>query len=109
MGASACGLEVERRRPGPGAFHDDVFEPVVDQLEDARAAVDMRNDLEQVIRFLQAGADLAQVERLVLEAHGPRGDAHRSVVERPDRACRVSTLSVGWAYFFGKPHSSRPP
>ena len=43
MGANACGLR-SSVRPRPGAFHDDVFQPVIDQLEDARAAVDMRDD-----------------------------------------------------------------
>ena len=50
-GASACGLELKRRRAGPGAFHDDVLKPVVDQLQDARAAVDVRNDLQEIIRL----------------------------------------------------------
>ena len=33
--------------PGPGAFHRDLLKAVFDELTDARAAVDMRNELSR--------------------------------------------------------------
>jgi hypothetical protein len=35
--------EVKCSRPSPGAFHGHILEPVIDQLEDARAAIDVRD------------------------------------------------------------------
>src|SRR5262249_38496448 len=40
--------ECERRRTGPGALEHDILEVILDQFADPRAAVDVRNDLEEV-------------------------------------------------------------
>ena len=40
---------MQRRGPGPRALYRDIFEMVLDELADARRAVDMRDNLEQKI------------------------------------------------------------
>ena len=53
-GASACGTSESAAGPVQAPFSDDVLEVVLDQLADARAAVDVRDDLEQEVRRVQA-------------------------------------------------------
>ena len=88
-GASACGLQVERGRPGPGAFQHHVLQAIVDELADARASVDVRNDLQEVVRLRESLRDRLQVDRLVLVAHARRHHAQRPVVERADERVLV--------------------
>src|SRR5713101_4651154 len=77
-------VEVERGRAGPGAFDRDVLEVVLDELADARRAVDMRDDLQQEVRCGERYLHRRQIRLLVLVAHRPRRHAHRAVVERAD-------------------------
>ena len=66
-GASACGLKLERGRARPGALHHDVLEAIVHELADARASVDMRDDLQQIIRrFAKASATGVESSALCL-------------------------------------------
>ena len=62
----SMGPQIERRRSGPGAFHGDVFEPVVDKLKNPRAAVDMRNDLQEVVRLSERSGNGLQSAALCL-------------------------------------------
>src|SRR5262245_31252762 len=78
-------LELKCRWAGPGTFHDDVFQTIIDELEDAGAAIDMRDDLDQVVGLYEARVHHFEIERLVLEAHSSGGDAYRTVVERTDQ------------------------
>src|SRR5258708_32165198 len=78
------GRELERTRSDPGAFHLDVGQEVLNQLADARAAVDMRNDLEQVVRGFQGSANRSHICLPILVAHGPGRDADSPIVEGPD-------------------------
>src|SRR5262245_40299576 len=75
-------LELKCRRAGPRAFHNDVFQTIIDEFEDSGAAVDMRDDLDQVVGLDEARLHHFEIERLVLEAHGSGGDAYRTVLER---------------------------
>lgn len=77
--------ELQGRRAGPGALHGHVFEMAAHQLADARAAVDMRDDLDQDVRRGQVPRFGRQVERTVLVLHGAGGDADGAVVQRADQ------------------------
>src|SRR4029079_106573 len=79
----------ETRRSRPGAFHGDVLEPVIDKLENPRTAVDMRNDLQQVVRFGERSGNGFQVGGRMLVSHRAGRDAHDSVVERADKGILV--------------------
>src|SRR5262249_60970460 len=79
-------LELERGRAGPGTFDDDVFETIIDELEDAGAAVDMGDDLEQIVWLAQLHAHAFEIESLVLEANGSSGDADRAVIKCSDKS-----------------------
>src|SRR5215469_16146779 len=74
--------ERNRARPGPRPLERHVLEVIFDELADARAAVDVRNDLEQKIRRRERGADRGGVGPLVLISHGRGDDADRPIVER---------------------------
>src|SRR6185437_14807905 len=76
--------QIERGRPGPGALERDILEVVLDDLADARRAVDMRDDLQEEVRRRQRRLHRRQIRRLVLVADRCRGDAHRPVIERAD-------------------------
>jgi hypothetical protein len=78
-------VQVERRRAGPGALHGHVLEIIAHQLADPRAAVDMRDDLEQEVRRRQPLGLGREVQGAVLVAHGAGGDADRAVVQRADQ------------------------
>jgi len=78
------GRERDRARAGPRPLERHVLEVIFDELADARAAVDVRNDLEQKIRRRERGADRGGVGHLVLVTHGRGDDAHRSIVQRSD-------------------------
>src|SRR5262245_13728763 len=75
----------QRRRAGPGALERDVLEIVLNKLADPRAAVDVRDDLEQEVGRRQRGTDGVEIGGLVLVSH--RGGRHpdRPVVERSDQ------------------------
>ena len=45
--------EGQCRRPGPRTLQDDVLKPVLNELANPRAAVDVRDDLEQEVRLAQ--------------------------------------------------------
>ena len=60
--------QLERAGSDPGALHLDIGEVVLDQLANAWAAVDMRDDFEQVIRRLERGTHRRQVGRLKFSA-----------------------------------------
>ena len=49
QGRQCVGGQAERRRAGPGTFQVDILQVVLDQLANARRAVDMRDDLEQEV------------------------------------------------------------
>ena len=100
-GCQRMWAQVERRRPRPGAFHDDVLEPVVDKLQDARGSVHMRDDLQKIIRLDEVRMGRAEIERIVLEAHGPGGDAHGAIVERSDQRILVDA-QAGLGVFLGE-------
>src|SRR5262245_19629691 len=78
------GIKRERGRTGPGALHLDILEIVLDELADARAAIDVGNDLEKEVRRRQRSLDGLQIGGAVLVAHGRSHHAHRSVVEGAD-------------------------
>src|SRR5215831_8612676 len=76
--------ERKRRRARPRALERDVLEIIFDDLADPRAAVDVRNDLEQKVRGRERSADRVEIGGFVLVSHGGGGDADRPVVERAD-------------------------
>src|SRR5262249_26693447 len=80
------GIRRERkgRRARPRAFERDVVEIIFDELADARAAVDVRNDLEQKVRGRERSAHRVEIGGLVLVPHGGGGDPDRPIVERAD-------------------------
>src|SRR5262249_14781238 len=88
-GGERVRLELERGRTGPGAFHCDVLKPIVDKLEDPVTAVDMRNDLEEIVRLGHARSYRLKIQCLVLETHGSSGDAHWAIVECADQRILV--------------------
>src|SRR5262249_29071202 len=77
--------ERKRRWPRPRALERDVLEIIFDELADARAAVDVGNDLEQKVRGGERSADRVHVGGFVLVSHAGRGDADRAVIERADQ------------------------
>ena len=48
-------MKLKRAGPGPGALQVDILKVVLDQLADARRAVDMRNDFQEIVRRLERG------------------------------------------------------
>src|SRR5215813_7696461 len=76
--------ERKRRWSRPRALERDVLEIIFDELADSRAAVDVRNDLEQKVRGRERSAQRVEIGSLVLVSHGGGGDADRAVVERAD-------------------------
>ena len=70
----------ELGRPGPCALEIDVGEVVLDQLADARRAVDVRNDLEQEAGRLQRRFRRREIRLLVLVSHRADSNRQRSVV-----------------------------
>src|SRR5216683_6729255 len=56
-------VELQRDRPGPGAFDRDVLEVVLDDLADARRAVDMGDDLQEEVRRRERGLDGRRIRR----------------------------------------------
>ena len=76
------GPQIERGRRGPGAFDGDVLEVVFDKLADARRTVDMRDDLQQEVRYGERRLHHLQVHAVMLVAHRSRSDAHRAIVQR---------------------------
>src|SRR6202043_267364 len=54
-GRECVWVERERRGTGPGTLDVDVLEIELDELADARAAVDVRDDLEEVVGLRQRG------------------------------------------------------
>src|SRR6516164_3227297 len=76
--------ERKRRRSRPRALERDVLEIILDELADSRAAVDVRNDLEQKVRGREQRAHRVEIGGFVLVSHGGGGDADRAVVERAD-------------------------
>src|ERR1700730_1895682 len=77
-------VERQRRRTGPGALERDVLEVIFDDLADPRAAIDVRDDLEQKIRGGERGSQRIEIGCLVLVSHGGGRDPDRSVIERAD-------------------------
>src|SRR5215471_11215228 len=69
---------------GPGALERNVLQIIFHELAHARAAVDVRDDLQQEIRQRERGFDGLQVGLAVLIAHRAGRDPKRSVIERAD-------------------------
>ena len=97
--------EFQRGRARPGAFHVDVDHVIARQLADTRGlAIDVRNDLEQVVGQLQPALLLGQIQLAVLVAHRARGHAHGAVVQRADQRVLVG-FQLGAGEFLGEaPH-----
>src|SRR5262245_11365328 len=62
--------ERQRARAGPRPLDRDVLEIVLDQLANARAAVDMRDDLQEEVRRGERRLGGRQIDLFVLVAHG---------------------------------------
>src|SRR5690348_17801386 len=78
-------IERQRRRSGPGAFQHHVLEAVFDELANARAAIDMRDDLQEEIWRGQTVLHGREIGAAMLVAHGAGRDAHLTVIERADQ------------------------
>src|ERR1700730_17861383 len=76
--------ERKRRRARPRALERDVLEIILDELADSRAAVDVRDDLEQKVGGRERSAHRVEVGGFVLVSHAGGGDADRAVVEGAD-------------------------
>src|SRR6266446_6896843 len=100
--------ERKRCRPRPRALERDVLEIIFDELADSRAAVDVRDDLEQKVRGRERSADRVEVGGFVLVSHAGGGDADRAVVERADHLIDLD-VQRRLGELLGKPQSSRPP
>jgi hypothetical protein len=83
------GMQVERTRTAPGAFDGDLGQAIAHEFADARRAVDVRDDLQQLARRSEAGGHRIGVEPLVLETHRAGGDAEVAVVQRADQGVLV--------------------
>mmetsp|Transcript_49009 Transcript_49009/g.115130 ORF Transcript_49009/g.115130 Transcript_49009/m.115130 type:complete len:287 (+) Transcript_49009:1876-2736(+) len=79
-------MQFQRGRAAPGTLNGDVDHVIAHQLADAGCAVDMRNDLEQIVRGSLAAGHGFGIHRAVLEAHGARGHPDRAVIERADQS-----------------------
>src|ERR1700704_2476501 len=77
--------ERQRARTGPRALDRDVLEMVLDQFANARAAVDMRDDLQEEIRRGERRLGGRQIGLFVLVAHRPGRDPHRPVIQGADQ------------------------
>src|SRR6516164_11775601 len=75
---------------GPGALERNILEIIFHELAHARAAVDVRDDLQQEIRHRERGFDRIQVGLTVLVAHRARRNAKRSVIQRADERIDLS-------------------
>src|SRR5262249_13607714 len=76
------GHQRQSRGTGPGALQCNVLEMILHELAHPRAAVDVRDDLQQEIREVERGFDGLQVGLAVLIAHRAGRDPKRSVVQR---------------------------
>ena len=74
--------EAQRGRTGPGPFQIDVFQIILDELADARRAIDVGNDLKEKVRFRERGFHGCKIGGFVLVAHGAGRNADRAVIER---------------------------
>jgi hypothetical protein len=64
-------MKLKRAGPGPGPLQVDILKVVFDQFADARCAVDMGNDFQEIVRSLERGRNRRGVKRLVLIAIVP--------------------------------------
>src|SRR5512135_2196586 len=76
--------QLQRRRSLPGALHRDVLHVIADELADAGAAVDVRNDLQQVVRRAQRRQDRLVRQRSVLVTHRRHGDGNGAVLQHTE-------------------------
>src|SRR5262245_24741686 len=81
------GMRGERQgaRPDPRALDRDVLEAILDQLADARAAVDMRDDLQQEIRRGERRLGRRKIGLFVLVSHRRGRDPHRTIIQGADQ------------------------
>src|SRR6516225_4598817 len=98
-------MKLKRAGAGPGTLQIYVFKVILDQLANARRAVDMRNNFQEIVRSLERCRNRRRVGRLVLIAHRPGGDAHRTIVE--GTIWSISARSVGCASFLATARARR--
>jgi hypothetical protein len=100
-------VEFERTGPRPCTMDVDILETVFNQFANARAAVDMWNDLEQEVGFGKRGQNRRRIGGFVLGTHGACGYPHRPVVEGTHE-CVYLGAKRWLRELLGKPQSSRP-
>src|SRR5581483_7536408 len=93
--------QLQRCRSIPGALHGDVLHEVANEFADARAAVDMWNDLQQEVWCGKRIQDRLVRKRSVLVAHRRYRDGDGSIAE--DAAQRILfDPHLGRRQLFGK-------
>src|SRR5262245_64127424 len=80
-------------RASPGALQHDVLEMIFHELAHARAAVDVRDDLEQEIWYGERDLDGVQVGLAVLVAHRAGRNVRNPACRR---AYRPRSAISGW-------------
>ena len=88
-GASACDQRFRAAGPVQAPLQIDFLQVVLDELADARRAVDMRDDFEEEVRFGERGLHAREVGGSMLVAHCAGRDADRAVVERAHQGVRL--------------------
>ncbi len=80
------GKEGQGHRICPGPLDPDLIQVIANQFANERAAVHVRNALEQEGgRCRQTRPHCLGIQRLVLVAHGRRGHPHRTIVQFIDQ------------------------
>src|SRR5262249_3424263 len=87
------GMRAERQGAwtGPRAFDRDVLEVILDQLANARATVDVRNDLQKKVWRRQRRLGGRRIDLLVLITHRSCRHPDGSVVKRADQHIDLGT------------------
>ncbi len=74
-------VEFQCGRSYPGAFQMHVLQVILDQFADARRAVHVGDNLEQVVGGLHCGFDGGEISFFVLIAHCGSHHAHGAVIQ----------------------------
>src|SRR5215471_2684318 len=73
--------QLQRRRPAPRALERYILQVIADQFADARAAIDVRDDLDHETRFCEALQQGLRIELVMLVSHGRRHAEHRAEMQ----------------------------
>src|SRR5215831_20323736 len=77
--------QAKRGRAGPGLLQGNILQMIAHEFANPRAAIDMRNDLQNEVRDLHPFLDAVVLDIPVLVAHGAAGAEYRAIMQRADQ------------------------